>query len=83
MDVKKINGISRDGSTLAVTTELFQFAWYSIDGNNLVYIADKFYGLKVFHLSEPPEATLVAQSPIKSPIDSILDFRFNRNSKIE
>ncbi|MFH1936208.1 MAG: hypothetical protein ABIK52_01435, partial [Bacteroidota bacterium] len=79
----EINGISRDGSLLALSCGMFWFAWYYIDGNilvpmgtyfdwhfspadvylknNLVYIADKFYGLKVFQLSEPPEATLVAE----------------------
>ncbi|MBL7138169.1 MAG: hypothetical protein ISS17_05310 [Bacteroidales bacterium] len=79
----EINGISRDGSLVAVTCGMFWFSWYYIDGNtlvqmgtyfdwhfsptgvylknNLVYTADKFYGLKVFQLSEPPEATLVAE----------------------
>ncbi|NQV03493.1 MAG: hypothetical protein HQ542_12660, partial [Bacteroidia bacterium] len=81
----EINGISRDGSTLAVSCGMFRFAWYYIDGNmlvqmgsyfdwqinpvgiyvknNLVYIADKFYGLRIFRLSEPPQATLVAECP--------------------
>ena len=29
--------------------------------NNLVYISDKFFGTKIYQLSEPPAATLVAQ----------------------
>jgi len=28
--------------------------------NHLAYVADRFYGLKVYRISEPPEATLVA-----------------------
>lgn len=78
----EINGISRDGSMLAVSYNMFRFSWYFIDGNilvqmgsyfdwdisptgiylknNLVYIPDKSFGLKVFRLSEPPLATLVA-----------------------
>jgi len=79
----EINGISRDGSTVAITCGMFWFAWYYVDGNtlvqmgthfdwyispqavylknNLVYLADKFFGLTIYQLTEPPEATLVAE----------------------
>lgn len=79
----EISGISRDGSTVAITCGRFWFAWYYVEGNtlipigthfdwyinpqglylknNLVYLADKFFGMTVYQLTEPPEASIVAE----------------------
>ena len=79
----EISGISRDGSTVAISCGRFWFAWYYVDGNtlvpigthfdwyinpqgiylknNLVYVADKFFGMSIYQLTEPPEATLIAE----------------------
>jgi hypothetical protein len=53
-----------DGNTLVHLGTEFDWKLNTIGiylKNNLVYVADKFYGLRVYLLTEPPEATLVAE----------------------